>query len=114
MLISGSADMNTFGRAIAEARKAKLLSQKELAARIKKEDGNPISAQYLNDIERDRRNAPSEALIIQFASELNIDKDYLCLLAGAVPRDLSGLISDAEPRVVSNACRLFRRTIKRR
>jgi transcriptional regulator with XRE-family HTH domain len=104
--------MATFGEVIAAARKARLLSQKELAARILKDDGRPISSQYLNDIERDRRNAPSEDLIIQFATELNVERDYLCLLAGAVPRDLSGLISAAEPKVVSEAFRLFRRKIK--
>jgi transcriptional regulator with XRE-family HTH domain len=54
--------MATFGEIVAQARKRKLLSQKELAALIKKEDGQSISAQYLNDIERNRRNAPIRVL----------------------------------------------------
>ena len=44
----------TFGRAIVAARKAKGLSQKDLAALIhKEEDEGSISPQYLNDIEHD-------------------------------------------------------------
>ncbi len=47
----------TFGLAIAKARKAKGLSQKELAALVvKDEEGGAISPQYLNDIEHDRRS----------------------------------------------------------
>jgi ribosome-binding protein aMBF1 (putative translation factor) len=44
----------TFGQTIADARKRAGLSQKGLAARIKKDDGQSISAQYLHDLERDR------------------------------------------------------------
>jgi len=55
--------MKTFGTIIAEARRPKGLSQRELAAKVKKEDGQAISAQYLNDIEHDRRNPPNEYLI---------------------------------------------------
>ena len=52
--------MTDFGKSIALGRKSKFLSQKELAARIRKQDGEPISTQYLNDIERGRRNPPDE------------------------------------------------------
>ena len=41
--------------------------QKQLAALIKKDDGRPISPQYLNDLEHDRRHPPSEVLLSQFA-----------------------------------------------
>ena len=78
----------TFGQYVATGRKMLGLSQKDLAARLLKEEGSPISAQYLNDIERDRRNAPSEYLIAQFARELNVDSDYLHYLAGQIPRDV--------------------------
>jgi len=53
----------TFGQAIINARKAKQMSQKQLASLIIKEDGTPISPQYLNDIERDRRNPPTTSLL---------------------------------------------------
>jgi transcriptional regulator with XRE-family HTH domain len=106
--------MSAFGIKIAQARKSKLLSQKELAGRIQKEDGQPISTQYLNDIERGRRNAPSEFLIAQFARELSLDRDHLCLVAGVVPQDLWEPISEAAPKKVSEALRMFRRAIVKR
>ena len=42
----------TFGQTIARARKDLGVSQRELALKVVKEDGAPISPQYLNDIER--------------------------------------------------------------
>ncbi|SET90780.1 helix-turn-helix domain-containing protein, partial [Oceanicella actignis] len=73
-----SSDGMTFGRAIAKARKAAGLSQKELAARVMKEEGGgSISPQYLNDIEHDRRSPSSSHLIREFSGILNIPEDYL-------------------------------------
>jgi transcriptional regulator with XRE-family HTH domain len=82
--------MKSFGRTIADARKDKKISQKDLASRIRKEDGTEISAQYLNDIEHDRRNPPGESMIRQLARELDLEDeaDYLCLLAGTIPQDI--------------------------
>jgi transcriptional regulator with XRE-family HTH domain len=102
----------SFGQIIAEARKKLGMSQKTLAARIKKEDGESISPQYLNDIERDRRNPPSEHLIAQFANELSLSKDYLLLAAGTLPQDLAVRLSDSDPETVERAFRAFRKTIK--
>lgn len=82
-------DPVTFGSYIAEARKALQMSQKELAQCIlREEDEQPISPQYLNDIERDRRNPSSEHLIRQFAKILKIDADYLHYLAGKLPEEI--------------------------
>jgi transcriptional regulator with XRE-family HTH domain len=78
----------TFGRAIATARKAKGLSQKDLAAMILKEDGTAISPQYLNDIEHDRRSPTSDHLILQFADVLKRDAGYLFVLAGKIPDEI--------------------------
>ncbi len=75
----------TFRRVVANTRKEKGLSQKELAARIKREDGAPISSQYLNDIEHDRRSPSSDQLVKQFAEVLDIDLDYLYYLAPPLP-----------------------------
>jgi transcriptional regulator with XRE-family HTH domain len=75
----------TFGQAISTARKAKQLSQKQLASMILKEDGTPISPQYLNDIERDRRNPPGELFIGQFARVLGIPEEYFYYLAHEIP-----------------------------
>lgn len=99
-----------FGKLISDARKRAQLSQKELAAQIKKEDGEPISAQYLNDIERGRRNPPSEYLLKQFAKILNIDIDLLYFRAGEIPEELRDK-SVSEETIVS-AYRTFRSKIE--
>lgn len=79
----------TFGSYIAAARKKVPLSQKQLAERIlREEDGEPISPQYLNDIERDRRSPTSDHLIQQFAKVLKIDADYLSYLVGKLPEEI--------------------------
>ena len=44
--------MITFGEFITHRRKELGLTQKEVAARIKQDDGKALSVQYLNDIER--------------------------------------------------------------
>src|SRR5438132_3977046 len=97
-----------FGQIIADARKKVGLSQKELAERIKKEDGEPISPQYLNDIERDRRNPPSEYLIAQFAKELKLSKNYLMAAAGTLPDELRQMVNDSDPQDVERAFQAFR------
>ena len=82
-------DPVTFGRYIADARKKLQMSQKELASQIlREEDDEPISPEYLNDIERDRRNPSSDHLIQQFAKVLKIDADYLSYLAGKLPEEI--------------------------
>jgi len=82
-------DPRTFGAYIAEARKNLKMSQKELAVKILREDDEqPISPQYLNDIERDRRNPTSDHLIQQFAKALQIDNDYLHYLVGKLPDEI--------------------------
>ncbi len=75
----------TLGGAIAAKRKELGLSQKELATKILREDQEAISAQYLNDIERDRRSPSSDHMISQFASVLGLDADYLHYLNGRFP-----------------------------
>jgi len=77
-----SADGVTFGQSISKAREGLSLSQKELAARMMKEEGGPISPQYLNDIEQDRRSPSSGHLIRQFSGILGLPADYLGSFAG--------------------------------
>src|SRR5260370_1713252 len=103
--------MKTFGTIISEARRAAGPSQKDLAAKVKKEDGQPISAQYLNDIEHDRRNPPSEFLIAQIAPILNLHKDVLCLAAGTIPQHLKKTAT-TQPEKVESPCREVRPTVK--
>jgi transcriptional regulator with XRE-family HTH domain len=103
--------MKTFGTLISEARRTKGLSQKDLASKIKKEDGQAISAQYLNDIEHDRRNPPSEFLIAQIADLVEVSKDVLCIAAGTIPDDLQRM-ARSQPAKVEQAFKAFRRAVK--
>lgn len=105
-----TADGMSFGRQISAARKAAALSQKELAARIlKEENGAAISPQYLNDIEHDRRSPTSDHLIRQFAKVLGIDEGVLFLTAGKFPDDLRRKLND--PAKAAEAFVNFRRAI---
>ena len=101
----------TLGRVIRTARVKKDLTQKGLAARVKKEDGTPITPQYLNDLEHDRRT-PSEYVATQLADELDLEAGYLVLLSGQLPRDiLEGGLDEA---TAGEALRLFRGKPKKR
>ena len=104
--------MPTFGEIISEKRKKAGLSQKELATRVTKEDGKPISPQYLNDIERDRRNPPSEHLIEQFASILSIAPETLYYCAGELPPSVR--YEDVSERMIAEAFKEFRKVIERK
>jgi transcriptional regulator with XRE-family HTH domain len=100
----------TFGQVLTAARRRAGLSQRELAARILKEDGEPISPQYLNDLERDRRNPPAQHFLKQFAQELDLPEEYLDFVAGQLPEDLrSGSFA---PEQVQAAFHAFRRTLR--
>ena len=99
----------TFGEVITQARKDKKLSQKQVAAGTLKEDGKAISAQYLNDIEHDRRNPPSEHIVRQLANTLGLELDYLLFLAGRFPSDMLEMSRDQEG--IKTAMRAFRRSL---
>ena len=62
----------TFGSYISQQRRARGLSQKQLAEEIRREEGGPISPQYLNDIEHDRRSPSSDHMINEFARVLDL------------------------------------------
>jgi transcriptional regulator with XRE-family HTH domain len=102
--------MKTFGELIAEGRKRAKLTQRELSARIKMEDGRPISAPYLNDLEHNLRKAPRGHLIEQFAKELEIAADLLYFAAGRMPTDIQP--SSASENEVLAAYRAFRKEFK--
>ena len=78
----------TFGSAISNVRKKKRLSLKDLSSRIRREDGQTISPQYLNDIEHDHRRPSSDHMVKQLANVLEIDRDWLYYLAGRFPDDI--------------------------
>ncbi|HWS99704.1 MAG TPA: helix-turn-helix domain-containing protein [Pyrinomonadaceae bacterium] len=100
----------TFGSIIVRERRKTGWSQKELAARIMKEDGKPISAPYLNEIEHDRRTPTSDHLIEEFASVLKIKPQILYFLARKIPAyDIT--LTQSEDTRVMNAFRAFERAL---
>lgn len=103
--------MPTFGQIISEKRKAKDMTQKELATKIIKEDGQPISPQYLNDLEHDRRNAPSEYLMKKFAEVLEIQDELLYFSAGELTPDIKQTNADATK--ILEAYQAFRKELRK-
>jgi len=104
------APKRTFGRTILDQRKELGLSQKELASRVKRDDGVTISPQYLNDIEHDRRSPTGPHLIEQLAKALKLDAAYLSFLAGQFPEDVRRQTPDQER--FNHAWQAFRRNLK--
>jgi transcriptional regulator with XRE-family HTH domain len=103
----GAMTETTFGQTISKARKEKGMSLKELTDKVRREDGEPISPQYLNDIEHDRRSPTSDHLVQQFAEALEIDADWLYYLAGTFPEDIRA--KNLTQKDVVNAMQAFRR-----
>jgi len=64
--------MKTFGQVITEARKKAGLTQKEVAERLRREDGRKVLPPYLNDLEHDRRYPPENVVIDQLAKILGV------------------------------------------
>lgn len=94
-----------FGKLISKERKAKGLSQRELASRI------GVSGPYLNDIEHGRRNPPSEEIVTQMAKALGIPEDHLCALAGSMPADIQKAAETQDPEKFQKEFGVFRRAM---
>ena len=107
-LIVDMATNQTFGQRIRELRKAKNLTQRELAARVasrlREEDRRGFDVTYLSKIENDRLPPPSTMAIMQLAKELDTHSDELLALAGKAPLDLGQTLKESE------AARLFYRS----
>lgn len=72
----------TFGQKIRALRKAKNLSQRDLAAKVK------VNFTYISKIENEKLDFgdyPSEELIVKIAKALDADADELLILAKKVP-----------------------------
>ena len=106
-------DLASFGRAIASARKLKQLSQKELSALIRKEDGEPITPQYLNDIEHDRRSPSGDHLVKQFAKVLGIDINVLFSTIGMLSEEDRRLVKRATAEQINEAFVAFRKELRK-
>ena len=101
--------MKTFGQVITEARKKAGLTQKEVAGRLKREDGRVVDAPYLNAMEHDRRYPPSNYLIDQLAEMLGVPADLLYFHAKRLPADIT---RDVDNEQVEVAYQAFRKALK--
>jgi transcriptional regulator with XRE-family HTH domain len=101
--------MKTFGQVLTEARKRAGLTQKEVAERLKREDGRPVDAPYLNAIEHDRRRPPPNFLIKQLARIVGISADILFYHASRMPTDAR---DDIAHERVEAALQAFRKALK--
>jgi transcriptional regulator with XRE-family HTH domain len=72
----------TLGDVIKQARQTRRLTLRRLADQVTKEDGTPISPQYLNDIELHHR-LPTPHVLRDLARVLALDYDTLLASAGA-------------------------------
>jgi len=75
----------TFGQKIRQLRKARTLSQRDLAERVR------VSFTYISKIENghlDFGDYPSEELILKLAKALGADADELLLLAKKIPESV--------------------------
>lgn len=99
------------GETILAARKKMGYSQKELAEKLMKDEGGPISAQYLNDIEHDRRQPSSESLLRRLAEVLEIPIEVLLYQVGRLPSDVRG--QNPSPERIQEAYRAFRRSLEK-
>jgi transcriptional regulator with XRE-family HTH domain len=72
----------TFGRTIQELRRARNLTQRDLAARL------GIDFTYLSKLENDRGEPPGEATVRKIAEILEADPEELLALAGKLPAEL--------------------------
>lgn len=103
--------LKSFGQLLRQGRLAKGLSQKDLAGKLRKADGGSLSPQYLNDIEHDRRNAPSSDVIQQLAKLLDLSEDRLMVAANRLPDDIREL-GLKKPEILEQVFREFRRRPK--
>jgi transcriptional regulator with XRE-family HTH domain len=83
----------TLGRVIAERRNTLGLSLKDLGRLVHKEDGHGVSAQYLHDIERDRRT-PSPHVLGELARALGVDVHYLAAVAGQAAPEVTQYLKE--------------------
>lgn len=90
----------TFGRRLQELRKAKNLTQRDLAekvaTRLQEKERRGFDFTYLSKIENGKTPPPSVAAIQQLAKVLDADAYELITLAGKVPPDLGETLRENE------------------
>ena len=102
----------TFGQRLRDLRKARNLTQRDLAERVatrlKEEDRRGFDFTYLSKIENDKTPPPSVVLIIRLADVLEADPNELITLAGKAPPNMEKTLKESE-----NARAFFRSAFDR-
>jgi transcriptional regulator with XRE-family HTH domain len=91
-----------------EARKKAGLTQREVAGRLRREDGRPVDPPFLNAVEHDHRYPPEDFLIEQVAKIIGISPDVLYFHANRQPPDVK---IEADQGRVEAAYRAFRKAL---
>jgi transcriptional regulator with XRE-family HTH domain len=94
------------GEVINNARRARKLTLRQVAEQVTKDDGAPISPQYLNDIELHHR-LPTSHVLRDLARVLALDYDALLAAAGAADVVVREYL-EAYPQHAEAIIRLFR------
>jgi transcriptional regulator with XRE-family HTH domain len=94
------------GDTIHQARLARKLTLRQLADQVTKDDGTPISPQYLNDIELHHR-VPTPHVLRDLARVLELDADTLLALSGAADVVVREYVA-SHPEQAEAVIRLFR------
>jgi transcriptional regulator with XRE-family HTH domain len=94
------------GDTINQARRARKLTLRQLAGQVTKDDGTPISPQYLNDIELHHR-LPTPHVLRDLAKVLVLDYDTLLASAGAADVAVREYLA-AYPQHAEAIIKLFR------
>jgi len=100
--------MKTFGQVLREVRKKAGLTQREVAARLRREDGRLVDPPYLNAVEHDHRYPPDDHLIEQLAKIVGVSPDVLYFHANRQPPDVK---TEADQPRVEAAYRAFRKAL---
>jgi transcriptional regulator with XRE-family HTH domain len=100
------------GEVVKQARQARRLTLRRLADQVSKEDGRPISPQYLFDIETHHR-VPSSHVLQELARVLEQDYDTLLILAGAADTVVRDYLQE-HPQHTESVIKFFRAAQRQR
>lgn len=78
----------TLGQSLRQLRQGKGLVLRGVAGAVVKENGKPISPQYLHDLETDKRQ-PTDRTLHLIAKVLGADLDHLRALVGRAPEPVA-------------------------
>ncbi len=79
----------TFGEKLKELRKAKKLSQRELADKVN------VDFSYISKVENDRLSPPAADTVVKICDILEIESNILLALTGKIPSDTKQMLSSS-------------------